>query len=68
MGNDNTVTIKLSGRIDSNNAPQAEKEIMAQLEGNSGLPVILDADALEYVSSASCGSSPSALRSTRSWT
>ena len=44
--------IALSGRIDSTNAPAAEKQILSQLEGKTGAPVILDAGDLEYISSA----------------
>ncbi len=43
--------IKLTGRIDSTNAAEAEKEINAQLEGFSG-EVTLDAEKLDYISSA----------------
>ena len=49
---DTTVTIALRGRIDSSNAAAAEQEIGAQLAGKDGLPVVLDAAALEYISSA----------------
>ena len=45
-------TIGLEGRIDSNNAAEAEKEILAQLEGKESLPIIIDAEKLEYISSA----------------
>ncbi len=44
--------IELQGRIDSNNAAQTEKEILAQLSGGDAEPVVLDAAALEYISSA----------------
>ena len=46
------VSITLSGRIDSNNAAETEKGILAQLEGHKNAAVILDASALEYISSA----------------
>jgi anti-sigma B factor antagonist len=46
------MAIQLQGRIDSNNAAQVEKEIAAQLAGQSGAPVELDATGLEYISSA----------------
>ena len=42
----------LSGRIDSTNAAQAEKELMDKLSGSAAAPVVLDAAALEYISSA----------------
>jgi len=51
MRND-TVTIPLSGRIDSNNAPAVEKEIQDLLAGKTSAPVVLDAAALQYISSA----------------
>ena len=44
--------IELNGRIDSNNAPEIEKTVMEQLEGQDGAPVELDASGLEYISSA----------------
>ena len=43
--------IPLQGRIDSNNAADAEKAILAQLGGDGASPV-LDASGLEYISSA----------------
>ena len=46
------MTIELKGRIDSNNAPQVEKEILEQLAGQNNTAVILDASGLEYISSA----------------
>ena len=44
--------IKLSGRIDSNNASAVEEDIVNQLSGHDGEPVEIDASELEYVSSA----------------
>ena len=44
--------IGLEGRIDSNNAADVEKEILAQLEGKESLPIVIDAEKLEYISSA----------------
>lgn len=49
---DQAFTIGLEGRIDSNNAPDVEKEILAQLEGNEQLPIVIDAEKLDYISSA----------------
>lgn len=46
------MVIELKGRIDSNNAAAVEKEILSQLEGQSNIPVELDASGLEYISSA----------------
>ncbi|MBR4703678.1 MAG: anti-sigma factor antagonist [Oscillospiraceae bacterium] len=51
MGDD-CIRIPLTGRIDSNNAPAVEQEIQAELAGKGPLPVILDAEGLEYISSA----------------
>ena len=49
---ENEVKIALSGRIDSNNAREAETEILALTQGKESLPVILDAADLAYISSA----------------
>ena len=46
------MTIELKGRIDSNNAAQVEAEMREQISGKSGEPVVLDASALQYISSA----------------
>jgi len=46
------MTIKLNGRIDSNNAPQIEKEILDQLQAAEENDLVLDAEGLEYISSA----------------
>ena len=48
----NSAVIKLAGRIDSNNAAQTEQEILGQLAGGNPETVILDAENLEYISSA----------------
>ena len=45
------MTLELKGRIDSQNAAQVEKELLGQLSGEGG-QLILDAAALEYISSA----------------
>ena len=44
--------IGLEGRIDSNNAAEVEKEILSQLEGKAQMPLVIDAEKLEYISSA----------------
>ena len=49
---DSCVKMELKGRIDSNNAPQVEKEIQAGLAGKEGSPIVLDASELSYISSA----------------
>ena len=46
------VTIHLSGRIDSNNAKEGEEEIRALLNGKGRVPVVLDLEDLDYISSA----------------
>ena len=48
----NNLTIFLEGRIDSNNAPAVEQEIMLAVSNVPGANVTLDADKLEYISSA----------------
>lgn len=47
-----TVTFKLNGRIDSNNASAVEEELFSQLREKNADRVILDAHTLEYISSA----------------
>ncbi len=46
------LTIFLEGRIDSGSAPAAEREILSAVGNASGANVVLDAEKLEYVSSA----------------
>ncbi|MGI6265350.1 MAG: anti-sigma factor antagonist, partial [Acutalibacteraceae bacterium] len=46
------LVITLTGRIDSNNAPIVEKDVMGQAEGHEASPIVLDASGLEYISSA----------------
>ena len=46
------MTIRLIGRIDSNNAAQVEKEVLTQLDGGKGPELTLDAAGLDYISSA----------------
>lgn len=52
MADNGTLTIALKGRIDSGNAADIEKEIQAQLENATGDSLVLDAEELEYISSA----------------
>lgn len=47
-----TLKIDLSGRIDSANSSETEKAIMAKLEGSEADSVVLDAEKLDYISSA----------------
>jgi uncharacterized protein (TIGR02172 family) len=44
--------IALSGRIDTNNAAETEREILSILAENAGKEIAFDAAALEYISSA----------------
>ena len=41
--------IRLEGRIDSNNAPDVEQEIMNALDSNAGKEPVFDAENLEYI-------------------
>ena len=47
-----TLTIFLEGRIDSNNAGETEMQIMSALSRNPASKVQIDAESLEYISSA----------------
>ncbi len=44
--------LELKGRIDSNNASRVERDVMEKLAERSGEAVVLDAAALDYISSA----------------
>lgn len=46
------LTIFPGKRIDASNAPQVENEIQKAREEAQGLPIIIDAEKLEYISSA----------------
>ena len=48
----NTLKIFLNGRIDTSNAGTVEKEIFSVIENNKCKDLVLDADGLEYISSA----------------
>ncbi len=50
--NEKTVEIALTGRIDSTNAQQVENDISAALSGTAARRLVLDADKLDYISSA----------------
>ncbi len=53
MEEHNNMTIKLSGRIDSQNAAGVEQEILSQLAAaQKNMELIMDAETLEYISSA----------------
>ena len=49
---DNVLYLELNGRIDSSNADQAEELIKAIKAAHPDLPSVLDAEQLEYLSSA----------------
>ena len=48
----NAVVIELSGRIDSGNVDKAEQQISVQLPADRTVAVTMDAERLEYISSA----------------
>ena len=48
----NCLTVCLEGRIDSNNAPAVEAELLEAVNGHPGTSLTVDADKLEYISSA----------------
>ena len=54
--NENTsgdlIKLELAGRIDSNNAAAVEQELLAAVNGRYDTPLLLDAEDLEYISSA----------------
>ena len=52
MSRNEPIKIELKGRIDSSNAAEAERNIQSLLTGDSAAPVLLDASALDYISSA----------------
>ena len=49
---DNVLFLTLEGHIDSNNAPQAETEILSMMEGQEPAEIMIDAKDLTYISSA----------------
>ena len=49
---DKLIRIDLSGRIDSNNAEAVKNEINSQINGRTDIPVLVEAQDLEYISSA----------------
>ena len=50
--NDNVLTVRLSGRIDASNSSEAEKQINAARSAAPEAAVVIDAEKLEYISSA----------------
>ena len=63
---DGLLTIRLEGRIDSNNAPDVEKELTGILEEAKADDVVFDAEGLEYISrpTSPAAISPSTCRKT----
>ena len=49
---DKRIELFLSGRIDSSNAGEVDAEVKRIVEGGEKLPVLIDAEDLEYISSA----------------
>ena len=49
---DTSLVVGLAGRIDSNNAAEVESEIQQVLGGAGKGPLVIDAEELEYISSA----------------
>ncbi|MBQ8945254.1 MAG: STAS domain-containing protein [Lachnospiraceae bacterium] len=49
---DGIISMELTGRIDSGNASALEKEMMDLLAGHEAAELVVDADKLEYISSA----------------
>ena len=52
LSENNRLTVFLEGRIDTNNAAQVEKELIEETERSAGAEIVIDADKLEYISSA----------------
>lgn len=52
MTQNNTLTLSLEGRIDSNNAPDVEKSLLASADEYPNAEITLDAQNLQYISSA----------------
>ena len=50
--NNNTLTICLEGRSDSGNTAQTESEVMSAVAAAPGADIVLDAENLQYISSA----------------
>lgn len=52
MSENNTLTLSLEGRIDSNNAADVEKSLLASADQHPDADIVLDAEKLSYISSA----------------
>ena len=48
----NNLTIFLDGRVDTNNASAVETELFDIVKANPGAEIVIDAEKLEYISSA----------------
>ena len=48
----NILYINIDGRIDATNAPEVDEKINEVIKANEGMHTVLDADNLEYISSA----------------
>ena len=46
------IVVYLEGKIDSANTGAIDKELNALMDKNPGLPLVIDASALQYISSA----------------
>ena len=51
--------LELKGRIESNSAGRVEQELLTALADQKNEPVVLDAENLEYISSAAAQEDPS---------
>ena len=49
---DNVLTIYVSGRVDSANSAEIEAEVKAARAAVPNVPIVIDAEKLEYISSA----------------
>lgn len=50
--NNEVLRILIAGKVDSNNAALVEKELMDIVHENANLPIVINAEELEYISSA----------------
>ena len=48
----NSLTVYLEGRIDTNNAAAVEKELFEAVDANPADAIVIDTESLEYISSA----------------
>ena len=50
--NDNSILIRMAGRVDSTNANEVEEAVNEIIAGNEGKQIVINVDKLEYISSA----------------